>query len=254
MSQPVLEPSPVTNAGAKSAPRHVAIIMDGNGRWAKNHNRPKVFGHRQGVEALRSAVTAAHDLGIEYLTVFGFSTENWTRPLDEVEALLELLRLYVHRDTERLAREGVRVRIIGERSTLSPDIVKLIEGVEARTAHNTQLKLTIAFNYGGQAEIIAAARKIAEDAAAGRIRPEEVTKERFESYLYTSELPPPDILIRTSGEKRVSNFLLWQCAYTEFVFQDVLWPDFTKAHLAAAIAEYSGRDRRYGGRDDALQR
>lgn len=254
MSQPVLEPSPVTTTGAQTAPRHVAIIMDGNGRWAKIHNRPKVMGHRQGVEALRSAVTAASELGIEYLTVFGFSTENWTRPADEVEALLELLRLYVHRDTERLAKEGVRVRIIGERSTLSPDIVSLIEGVEARTAHNTRLKLTIAFNYGGQAEIIAAARRIAEDAAAGRIQPADVTKELLESYLYTRDLPAPDILIRTSGEKRVSNFLLWQCAYTEFIFQDVLWPDFTKTHLAAAISEYSTRDRRYGGRDEALQR
>ena len=254
MSQPVLEPSPVTTTGVQTAPKHVAIIMDGNGRWAKIHNRPKVMGHRQGVEALRSAVTAANELGIEYLTVFGFSTENWTRPADEVEALLELLRLYVHRDTERLAKEGVRVRIIGERSTLSADIVKLIEGVEARTAHNTRLKLTIAFNYGGQAEIITAARQIAADAAAGRIKPGDVTKELLESYLYTRDLPAPDILIRTSGEKRVSNFLLWQCAYTEFVFQDVLWPDFTKAHLASAISEYARRDRRYGGRDEALQR
>lgn len=250
MSKPSLEPSPKPTPSAVRAPQHVAIIMDGNGRWARSKNLPKVMGHRQGVEALRQTTEAAGQLGVKYLTVFGFSTENWSRPADEVEALLELLRLYVHRDLDKLEREGVRVRVVGERQSLSPDIIKMIERAETSTAHNDKLNLTIAFNYGGQAEIVAAARRLAEEVEQGRLRASEITHERFAAFLHTRDLPAPDLLIRTSGEKRISNFLLWQCAYTEFVFQDVFWPDFGKIHLQAAITEYLGRDRRYGGREN----
>jgi undecaprenyl diphosphate synthase len=228
--------------------------MDGNGRWAKAHNRPRAFGHRQGVEALRATVEAAGDLGVEYLTVFGFSTENWTRPPEEVEALFDLLRLYVDRDLDRLAREGVRVRIIGDRAALSPDIVRIIERAEKATAHNTRLNFIIAFNYGGQGEIVAAARRIAQAVKDGSLQPEDITAATFPNFLDTKGLPDPDMLVRTSGEMRISNFLLWQCAYAEFVFLDVLWPDFRKTPLEAAIEEYRRRDRRFGGRADDQSR
>ncbi len=232
---------------AVQTPPHVAVIMDGNGRWAKQRGRPRTFGHAEGVEALRRAVEAAGDLGVRYLTVFGFSTENWRRPAEEVNALFDLLRLYVARDLDKLAREGVRVRIIGEREGLQADIAEIIRNAEARTAHNDKLNLTIAFNYGGQDEIVRAARKLAEDVSAGKVAPGDVSASLFSSYLDTADLPAPDILIRTSGEYRLSNFMLWQAAYTELVFQDVLWPDFNKAALEAALAEYRRRERRYGG-------
>ena len=241
MAEPV--PSPANS----SAPRHIAIIMDGNGRWAAQRSRPRTFGHREGVEALRRTVQAAGDLGVRYLTVFGFSTENWRRPAEEVSALLELLRLYVARDLDRLAREGVRIRIIGERTGLAPDISGIIENAEIKTRANDKLNLTIAFNYGGQDEIVRAARRLAVDAAAGKIAPVDVTTARFEQYLDTAELPPPDLLVRTSGEVRLSNFMLWQAAYAELVFLDVLWPDFDKSALESAIDEYRRRDRRFGG-------
>jgi undecaprenyl diphosphate synthase len=228
-------------------PRHIAIIMDGNGRWAKLRGRPRTFGHAEGVEALRRTVEAAGDLGVEYLTVFGFSTENWRRPMEEINALFDLLRLYVARDLDRLANEGVRVRVIGDRAGLQPDILGIIANAEARTRGNTRSNLTIAFNYGGQDEIVRATRRIAADVAAGKLAAEEVSLERFETYLDTADLPPPDLLVRTSGEARISNFMLWQAAYTEFVFTDVLWPDFDKAALQSAIDEYRRRDRRYGG-------
>lgn len=235
------------SAAAASAPRHIAIIMDGNGRWAKQRARPRTFGHAEGVEALRRTVEAAGELGVEFLTVFGFSTENWRRPIEEVNALFDLLRLYVARDLDRLAAEGVRVRIIGERAGLQPDIAEIIERAEARTRHNTKCNLTIAFNYGGQDEIARAARRAAEQVAAGALRAEEINAETFARFLDTSELPPPDMLIRTSGEARLSNFMLWQAAYTELIFLDVLWPDFDKAALEVAIAQYQRRDRRFGG-------
>ncbi|MBL8536321.1 MAG: isoprenyl transferase [Hyphomonadaceae bacterium] len=230
-----------------SPPRHVAIIMDGNGRWAKQRGRPRTFGHAEGVEALRRTVEAAGDLGIEYLTVFGFSTENWRRPAEEINALFDLLRLYVSRDLDKLAREGVRVRIIGERVGLQSDILRIVEEAEAKTRHNTRFNLTIAFNYGGQDEIARAARRIAEEVAGGRLAPQDITVERFGSFLDTRELPMPDLLIRTSGEARLSNFMLWQAAYAEFVFSDVLWPDFDKDALSASIAEFHRRERRFGG-------
>ncbi|NWG54532.1 MAG: isoprenyl transferase [Hydrogenophilaceae bacterium] len=232
---------------AVQTPRHVAIIMDGNGRWARQRMWPRTLGHREGVEALRRAVDAAGELGLDYLTVFGFSTENWRRPKDEVNALFDLLRLYVDRDLKRLTDEGVRVRIIGEREGLSSDILDIIERAEARTAHNSRLHLTIAFNYGGQQEIARAARRLAEDAVAGKIKPEEISAAMFAGYLDTRGLPPPDIVIRTSGELRLSNFLLWQAAYSELVFLDVLWPDFDKAALEKAMSEFAQRGRRFGG-------
>lgn len=237
---------PAETASPPGAPQHVAIIMDGNGRWARQRGRPRTFGHRAGVEALRRTVEAAGDLGIRYLTVFGFSTENWTRPPDEVNALIDLLRLYVRMDLDRLEREGVRVRIIGDRAGLEPDILDIITRAEARTAGNARLFLTIAFNYGGQCEITRAARKLAEDVAAGRIAPEAVDAAAFAARLDTADIPDPDIVIRTSGEQRLSNFLLWQAAYAEFVFLDTLWPDFGRADLEAALAEFRRRERRFG--------
>jgi len=234
-----------------NAPRHIAIIMDGNGRWARQRARPRTFGHAEGVEALRRTVEAAGDLGVRYLTVFGFSTENWRRPIEEVNALFDLLRLYVARDLDRLAREGVRVRVIGERENLQKDILEIIDRAETRTAANDKLNLTIAFNYGGRDEIARAARRAAEEVKAGRLASADINPETFERYLDTTDLPPPDLLIRTSGELRLSNFMLWQAAYAELVFVDCLWPDFDKAALQEAIETYRGRERRYGGSDPA---
>jgi undecaprenyl diphosphate synthase len=236
-----------STAALAQAPRHIAIIMDGNGRWAKQRSRPRTFGHSEGVEALRRTVEAAGELGVRYLTVFGFSTENWRRPVEEVNALFDLLRLYVARDLDRLVKEGVRVHVIGAREELQPDLKRIIEDAEARTRHNDKQHLIIAFNYGGQDEIARAARRIAEDVAAGKLAPSDVTIERFDSYLDTADWPPPDLLIRTSGELRLSNFMLWQAAYTELVFVDVLWPDFDKAALQSAIDLYNRRERRFGG-------
>ncbi|MCX7357991.1 MAG: isoprenyl transferase [Alphaproteobacteria bacterium] len=238
---------PAQSSSQATTPRHVAIIMDGNGRWARQRNRPRTFGHAEGVEALRRTVEAAGDLGVQYLTVFGFSTENWRRPAEEVNALFDLLRLYVARDLDKLVREGVRVRVIGGREGLQRDIAGIIENAEVRTRHNDKLNLTIAFNYGGQDEIVRAARRFAEDVAVGKLKAVDLDHKIFESYLDTEELPAADLLIRTSGEFRLSNFMLWQSAYAELVFLDVLWPDFGKDALTQAIDIYRGRDRRYGG-------
>lgn len=243
--KPMAQPSPTQDQAHQ--PRHVAIIMDGNGRWARQRNRPRTFGHAEGVEALRRTVEAAGELGVEYLTVFGFSTENWRRPAEEVNALFDLLRLYVARDLDKLVREGVRVRVIGAREGLQRDISDIIANAQQRTAHNTKLNLTIAFNYGGQDEIVRAARRFAEDVAVGKRNSSDLDHAMFESYLDTEALPPTDLLVRTSGEFRLSNFMLWQSAYAELVFLDVLWPDFGKDALAQAIDIYRGRDRRYGG-------
>ena len=223
--------------------------MDGNGRWARQRSRPRTFGHAEGVEALRRTVEAAGDLGVQYLTVFGFSTENWRRPVEEVNALFDLLRLYVARDLDRLAREGVRVRVIGDRDNLQKDILEIIDRAETRTRNNDTLNLTIAFNYGGQDEIARAARRAAEDVKAGKLAPSDINPDTFSRYLDTADLPPPDLLVRTSGELRLSNFMLWQAAYTELVFVDKLWPDFDKAALEEAIDTYRKRERRYGGAD-----
>jgi len=227
-------------------PVHVAIIMDGNGRWAKARGLPRVAGHKRGAEAVRRTVTGAAELGIQYLTLYGFSSENWKRPPAEIDDLMGLLRLYLVNEIEDLHQKGVRLRVIGQRSRLQADIVRLIEHAEQHTAANRRLNLTVALSYGGRAEIAEAARRVAEEVRAGRLEPAQVDERRFERFLYTSDMPDPDLLIRTSGEKRISNFLLWQCAYAELVFLDRLWPDFTRDDLEKAITEYHGRDRRYG--------
>lgn len=228
-------------------PQHVAIIMDGNGRWARARGLPRTLGHREGVEALRRTVEAAGKMGVKYLTVFGFSAENWTRPAEEVDALFELMRLYVAKDLDRLAKEGVCIRVIGGRDGLAADVREIIARAEERTALNTGLRLTVAFNYGGRSEIVRAVQRIAEDVKAGKLEPDAITAQTFDLYLDTFDLPSPDLVIRTSGEQRISNFLLWQAAYAELVFLDVLWPDFDQAALESAFQEYQQRDRRFGG-------
>ena len=232
---------------AADAPRHVAIIMDGNGRWAKARGLPRSFGHRAGVEALKRTVEAAPKLGIERLTVFGFSTENWGRPLSEVSELMGLMKAYVQSDLARLEREGVCVRVLGRRNGLSTDIQEIIARAERRTAENDRFQLQVAFNYGGRADLVDAARRIALAAAEGTIRPEDVDEGMLSGFLSTAGAPPPDLIVRTSGEHRISNFLLWEAAYAEFVFQDVLWPDYGSEPLAAALDAYRRRERRFGG-------
>lgn len=232
--------------GAEGMPRHVAIIMDGNGRWAKARGLPRSAGHERGVEALRRTVEAAGDLGIRYLTVFSFSTENWRRPLAEVNTLFGLLRAYIRRDLARLKENGVRVRVAGTRDSLPDDLKELVERAERETLGNSRFHLTVAFNYGGREELTRAARHLAEQVADGSLSPDEITETKLMSALDTAEIPDPDLLIRTSGERRISNFLLWQCAYSELVFLDVLWPDFGEAELRAAVEEYSRRERRFG--------
>lgn len=236
-----------TAGGASDQRLHVAIIMDGNGRWAKQRGMPRVLGHRAGVNALKRTVEGAQNQNVGVLTVFGFSTENWRRPAQEVSELMGLLKAYVESDLERLARAGVRVRIIGRRTGLAPDLAEVIERAEKRTAQNTEFVLQVAFNYGGQADITDAARAFAEKVERGEAKAADLTEETFERFLSTASAPPPDLIVRTSGERRISNFLLWECAYAELVFQDVLWPDYGPEPLAAAIAEYRRRDRRYGG-------
>jgi len=233
-------------AEPRAVPKHVAIIMDGNGRWAKSRGLPRVAGHKRGADAVRRAVKTAGELGVRYLTLFGFSSENWKRPLDEITDLMALLRNYLRSEIAELHKQGVRVRVIGDRARLAPDIVTLIEQAERTTEANTNLDFIIALSYGARAEIARAARALAHAAKAGEIDPETIGEADIAKYLYTSDIPDPDLLVRTSGEKRISNFLLWQSAYTEFVFLDVLWPDFDRAHFEAAIAEFGKRDRRYG--------
>lgn len=236
----------VTDVEAVDVPRHVAIIMDGNRRWAARRHLPRQLGHRQGVEAVRVITRAAGEMGIRYLTLYGFSSENWNRPADEVSDLMGLLKLFIRRDLAELHQNGIQVRIIGGREDLEADIVSLIEEAETLTRANDRLKLTIAFNYGGQNEITSAVRRIAREVKAGRIDPEAITQEMVSAHLDTAGVPDPDLIIRTSGEKRLSNFLLWQSAYAELVFTDVLWPDFTPERLKESIAEYNLRDRRFG--------
>lgn len=228
---------------------HVAIIMDGNGRWAKARGLPRSFGHRAGVQALKRTVEAAPGLGIGRLTVFGFSTENWRRPPQEVSELMNLLKSYVRSDLDRLVREGVRLRVLGRRTGLPADILTVIADAERDTDHNQRFQLQVAFNYGGRADIVDAARAFAEAVARGEAQPEDLTEDLFAEHLSTAGGSPPDLIIRTSGERRISNFLLWEAAYAEFVFQDVFWPDFGPAELKAAVDEYQRRKRRYGGAD-----
>ena len=230
----------------RQLPRHIAIIMDGNGRWARARGLPRIAGHRRGAEAVRRTLVAASELAIPYLTLFGFSSENWKRPLDEVDDLMGLLRHYLRGEIAELHRNGVCLRVIGEIGRLSPDLVTLIANAEALTHDNRGINLTIALSYGGRAEIVAATRAIAVRVAAGSLPVEAVDEDLIASHLFTADLPDPDLLIRTSGEQRISNFLLWQCAYAELVFTKTLWPDFERSDLEEAIAEYLGRDRRYG--------
>lgn len=241
------QPSAVPIAGHDlPPPAHIAIIMDGNGRWAKARGLPRTAGHRKGAEAVRAAIKACRELGVRYLTLFGFSSENWKRSPDEVSDLMGLLRFYLRNEVKELHAAGVRLRIIGDRSRLSGDIVKLIEESEAKTAANTALDVVMALSYGGRQEIVEAARRIAAEAVAGRLDLAAIDEDRFPQFLFTAGVPDPDLMIRTSGEKRISNFLLWQAAYAEFVFLDVLWPDFGRAHLEEAILEFHKRERRYG--------
>jgi len=230
-----------------STPRHVAIIMDGNGRWATQRGLPRSAGHRQGVEALRRTVRAAGGMGVEVLTLYSFSTENWSRPQAEVRFLLELLRRFIRTDVADLHKSNVRIMIIGDRDGLERGLRAMFEEAEALTRANTGLRLVIAFNYGSRQEITRAVRALAQEVAAGRLAPDEITPEAIGSHLDTAGLPDPDLLIRTGGEQRISNYLLWQCAYTEFVFLPEYWPEFDAQSLARAIDIFRARDRRFGG-------
>jgi undecaprenyl diphosphate synthase len=228
-------------------PQHIAIIMDGNGRWAKSRGLPRVAGHRRGADAVRRVIRGAGELGIPVLTLFAFSTENWTRPADEVSDLMGLLRHYLRHELEELGRNGARLRVIGDRDRLAKDIVKDIVDAEARTRTNTRIDVNICINYGARDEILRATRTLARKVAAGEFSADKIDETSFERELLTAGVPDPDLLVRTSGEQRISNFMLWQCAYAELVFVDTLWPDFGKEHLEQAIAEFRKRERRYGG-------
>jgi undecaprenyl diphosphate synthase len=235
-----------------SLPQHVAIIMDGNGRWARKRHLPRQAGHVAGVNAVREIVRAATDAGLENLTLFAFSSENWKRPAMEVGALMGLFRLYFRNDMDEIVQRGARVRIIGVRTRVDADIRQMIEDAEHRTQGNTGLNLTFAFDYGGQEEIAAAARELARAAAEGRLDPETITPELLSSRLFTSGLPEPDLVIRTSGERRLSNFLLWQSAYAELLFVDTLWPDFGRKEFMDALEQFSQRERRFGALPEAV--
>jgi undecaprenyl diphosphate synthase len=228
-------------------PRHVAIIMDGNGRWAAARGLPRVEGHRRGVEAVRATVRAAADIGISVLTIFSFSSENWSRPRSEIVDLMGLLRRFIRKDLVELHQSNVRVRVIGERDGLDRDICLLLQEAEDLTRNNDGLTLVVAFNYGGRQEIAIAARRLAIEVAEGRLNADQVTADRLGSYFHAPDIPDPDVIIRTSGEQRLSNFLLWQAAYSELVFVPIYWPDFDRAALEGAIEEFRRRERRFGG-------
>jgi undecaprenyl diphosphate synthase len=240
-------PLPSMLSTTMAAPRHVAIIMDGNGRWAQARGLPRGEGHRRGVEALRRTVRAAGEVGIDFLTIFSFSAENWSRPKSEVRDLMVLLRRFIRNDLADLHRNNVRVVVIGERDELAGDIRSLLDEAEVLTKTNTGLTVIVAFNYGSRQEIARAARALAVEVRDGRLDPDAITAERIGAQLDTAALPDPDLIIRTSGEQRLSNFLLWQAAYSELVFVPIYWPDFDRAALDAAIDEYHRRERRFGG-------
>jgi undecaprenyl diphosphate synthase len=241
------EPALVAQPGA-GPPAHIAIIMDGNGRWAKARGLPRVAGHRAGAMAVRRTIEAVIREGISWLTLYAFSSENWARPAEEVFALTGLLRHYLRQEVAEMAREGIRLRFIGDLDRFEPDLRSEIQRAEDRTAGNTRLNLVIAMSYGARAEILAAARRAAQEVRAGRLAPEAIDETTFARLLFTAGIPDPDMVIRTSGEKRLSNFLLWQLAYAELVFLDVLWPDFSAEHVAAALTEFGRRERRFGVR------
>jgi undecaprenyl diphosphate synthase len=232
---------------ALRAVNHLAIIMDGNGRWATNRGWARLVGHRKGAERVREIVRAAPDLGIRWLTLYAFSTENWKRSTEEVLGLMAIFARYIEREADRLAKAGVRMRFIGDRSRLDPKLQRMMAGIEARTAGLDRLNLTVAINYGGRDEIVRAVRKVAEAAASGLLDPRHLTEAAFAERLDTGGLPDPDLVIRTSGETRISNFLPWQAAYAEYEFSETLWPDFGPEELAAIVQRFSNRERRFGG-------
>ena len=235
-------------AGQGTGPaEHVAIVMDGNGRWATARGWPRLVGHRRGAERVREIVRACPDLGIRWLTVYAFSTENWKRSTEEVLGLMAIFARYIEREADRMATEGVRMRFIGDRTRLDPRLQRLMAGIEARTAPNSRINLTVAINYGGRDEILRAARAVAAEVARGALDPADLTQAAFGERLDTRGIPDPDLIIRTSGETRTSNFLSWQAAYAEWEFTPTLWPDFTAAELAAIIARFGNRERRFGG-------
>jgi undecaprenyl diphosphate synthase len=242
-----VSPDDVPASGTGALPRHVAIIMDGNGRWAKARRLPRVAGHRRGVETVRSIVRHAGEFGIKVLTLYAFSSENWRRPAEEISDLMGLLRHFIRADLDEIAEAGARIQVIGDYRAFQDDVVKLIDGAVERTAANTKMDLVIALNYGSQNELADAARKLAKRVQAGELALDAITADTLERELQTRDLPPVDLLIRTSGERRLSNFLLWQAAYAELVFIDTLWPDFDQAELAKALEEYARRERRFGG-------
>ena len=248
MTRTPVSAAPSSGSGSPGiAPRHVAIIMDGNGRWAKARRLPRIAGHRQGVDAVRRTVRAAADLGLEVLTLYAFSSENWRRPAAEIADLMGLLRHFIRAELAEIAANGVRLRVIGDYRKLEPDLVRLLDDAVAKTADNRRLTLAIALNYGSQDEMLRVARRLMREARAGEIDPDAMDEAAIEARLDTAGLPKLDLLIRTSGEQRLSNFLLWQAAYAELVFTDTLWPDFDHANLAAAIEIFARRERRYGG-------
>ena len=236
----------------KSIPAHIAVIMDGNGRWAKQHSLGRIAGHKKGVEAVRETVTACRELGVRYLTLYAFSSENWDRPAREVKSLMGLLEKFLKMELKTMLDRDIRLLAIGNCGTLPENVLKTLNEVIRKTQGNSAMTLILALSYGGRDEILEAVRKIAREAAEGKIDPGDLNKEAFSDYLYTEGIPDPDLLIRTSGEHRISNFLLWQTAYTEFYFTDVLWPDFRKKDLIAAIRDYQGRERRFGKTSDQL--
>ncbi len=232
----------------KKIPRHIAIIMDGNGRWAKSRGLPRTAGHKKGIETLRRVIENVTDIGVEYLTLFGFSTENWSRPQDEVGELMRLLRAYLRAETAELHKANVKLRVIGDRRAFAPDIIELIENAERLTADNTGLNLVMALNYGGRQDILHAANLLADHAwREKRKLTEDEVNGLLPQFLMTAGIPDPELMIRTSGEQRISNFLIWPCAYTEFVFTETLWPDFSRKDIEDAITEFGKRDRRFGG-------
>jgi undecaprenyl diphosphate synthase len=247
LTKPILESAGPEVPPPRRLPKHVAIIMDGNGRWAKNHLLPREAGHVKGISSVRKVVRAARELGLEYLTLYTFSTENWRRPASEVRHLMGLFRRYCRADIEKLHKHNVRVRFIGARAGLDPDIAELIDGAETLTAKNTTLNLAFAFNYGSREEMAEAARVLARAVAAGQLDPERITPEMFGQSMQSAGIPDADLVIRSGGERRLSNFLLWQAAYAEFVFTDKLWPDFGAEDIEAALAEFARRERRFGG-------
>jgi undecaprenyl diphosphate synthase len=239
--------SPATAGPPPGVPRHVAIIMDGNGRWAKARGLPRSAGHRAGAEAARRALGAAGEAGVECLTLYAFSSENWRRPATEIADLTGLLRFYVQRELNSLHKEGIRLKVLGDHTAFETDVARMVDAAIAKTAGNSRMTLAIALNYGSRGELVGAARKLARQVEAGELGPDQIDEARIDAALDTGGLPPLDLLIRTSGEQRLSNFLLWQAAYAELLFVDTLWPDFDEATMRAALDDYARRERRYGG-------